>query len=452
MASPLAFSSAADIYSVKEDDGSHKSQGFKQSRPMNLVIARSPLFTIPPGLSPSGFLNSPGFFSPQSPFGMSHQQALAQVTAQAVLAHSHMQMQADYQQVSLAASTEPQIEQPSYALNEASEQQIVAPVSEPRNAQQDSSELSHDKKNQPASLVIDKPADDGYNWRKYGQKQVKGSEYPRSYYKCTHLNCPVKKKVERAPDGHITEIIYKSQHNHEKPPPNKRAKDNSDSNGNTNVQPKPESSNSQGWIGNSNKFNESIPECSAPEIDPTSNQGAPRPLPGLSESEEGGDVDNKEEIDACEPNAKRRSTEPVVSEVPLPQKTVTEPKIIVQTRSEVDLLDDGYRWRKYGQKVVKGNPHPRSYYKCTSAGCNVRKHVERASTDPKAVITTYEGKHNHDVPAARNSSHNTSNTTSMPSKPHAVVAEKHPLLKDMEFGNNDQRPVHLRLKEEQIIV
>lgn len=39
--------------------------------------------------------------------------------------------------------------------------------------------------------------------------------------------------------------------------------------------------------------------------------------------------------------------------------TVTEARIIVQTTSEIDLLDDGYRWRKYGQKVVKGNPHPR---------------------------------------------------------------------------------------------
>lgn len=33
----------------------------------------------------------------------------------------------------------------------------------------------------------------------------------------------------------------------------------------------------------------------------------------------------------------------------------------------------------------------------------MRKHIERAAHDIKAVITTYEGKHNHDVPAARGS-------------------------------------------------
>lgn len=40
-------------------------------------------------------------------------------------------------------------------------------------------------------------------------------------------------------------------------------------------------------------------------------------------------------------------------------KAVREPRVVVQTTSEVDILDDGYRWRKYGQKVVKGNPNPR---------------------------------------------------------------------------------------------
>lgn len=39
--------------------------------------------------------------------------------------------------------------------------------------------------------------------------------------------------------------------------------------------------------------------------------------------------------------------------------TSREPRVVVQTRSNIDILDDGYRWRKYGQKVVKGNPNPR---------------------------------------------------------------------------------------------
>lgn len=36
-----------------------------------------------------------------------------------------------------------------------------------------------------------------------------------------------------------------------------------------------------------------------------------------------------------------------------------EPRFVVQTMSEVNIVNDGYRWRKYGQKMVKGNPNPR---------------------------------------------------------------------------------------------
>lgn len=80
------------------------------------------------------------------------------------------------------------------------------------------------------------------------------------------------------------------------------------------------------------------------------------------------------------------------------QKRQREPRFAFMTKSEVDHLDDGYRWRKYGQKAVKNSPHPRSYYRCTSAGCGVKKRVERSSDDPTIVVTTYEGQHTHPSP------------------------------------------------------
>ncbi|XP_039050315.1 probable WRKY transcription factor 7 isoform X2 [Hibiscus syriacus] len=61
-----------------------------------------------------------------------------------------------------------------------------------------------------------------------------------------------------------------------------------------------------------------------------------------------------------------------------------------------DIPPDDYSWRKYGQKPIKGSPHPRGYYKCSSVrGCPARKHVERALDDPMMLIVTYEGDHNH---------------------------------------------------------
>ncbi|KAI3980756.1 hypothetical protein MKX01_025321 [Papaver californicum] len=76
-------------------------------------------------------------------------------------------------------------------------------------------------------------------------------------------------------------------------------------------------------------------------------------------------------------------------------KKQREQRYAFKTQSEVDHLEDGYRWRKYGQKAVKNSPFPRSYYRCTSATCGVKKRVERCSDDPSMVVTTYEGQHTH---------------------------------------------------------
>ncbi|PKA51353.1 putative WRKY transcription factor 2 [Apostasia shenzhenica] len=304
-----------------------------------------------------------------------------------------------------------------------------------------------DMKGELSSIPVNTPADDGFNWRKYGQKQVKGSEFPRSYYKCTHPNCPVKKQVERSIEGNITEIIYKGSHNHPKPPPSRRSalpcsqpfsdtpSDGSDHHvlqtnfdGN---QTWPNTQNGGSEWGNGGMEATSSSASIAEFCDPSnsmqmhvtsrfesSDVDAPQMLP-IDEEEDDeathgdfpGGCDEEEEMDS-----KRRKQDPYPIDMAA-SRAVREPRVVVQTTSEVDILDDGYRWRKYGQKVVKGNPNPRSYYKCTHAGCTVRKHVERASHDLKSVITTYEGKHNHDVPTARNSSHANSASSSSAGTP-----------------------------------
>ncbi|XP_008799447.2 WRKY transcription factor WRKY51-like [Phoenix dactylifera] len=66
-----------------------------------------------------------------------------------------------------------------------------------------------------SSKMADIPPDE-HSWRKYGQKPIKGSPYPRGYYKCSSLRgCPARKHVERAPDDPSMLIVtYEGEHRH----------------------------------------------------------------------------------------------------------------------------------------------------------------------------------------------------------------------------------------------
>lgn len=281
--------------------------------------------------------------------------------------------------------------------------------------------LEEDLKGSYTSTGTVRASEDGYNWRKYGQKQVKGSEYPRSYYKCTHANCQVKKKVERSHDGQITEIIYKGTHNHAKPQSTRRASLGSSfsmdeisemdegsfvkAEGGSvwrNIQ-----SGSKDMKLGSDWRSDGVEGTSSASVvselsDPLSiaqgkSVGVLESLetPELSstlasddDDEDGatqGSISLGDNADDDESESKRRyiilcvmafiratiattfvhiifhyrKKESCLIEANLASRAVREPRVVVQIESEVDILDDGYRWRKYGQKVVKGNPNPR---------------------------------------------------------------------------------------------
>ncbi|KAE8712893.1 putative WRKY transcription factor 29 [Hibiscus syriacus] len=79
------------------------------------------------------------------------------------------------------------------------------------------------RKNQKNRVVQHVTADDiqsdRWAWRKYGQKPIKGSPYPRSYYRCSSLKgCLARKQVERScSDPGIFIISYTGEHSHGHP-------------------------------------------------------------------------------------------------------------------------------------------------------------------------------------------------------------------------------------------
>ena len=213
----------------------------------------------------------------------------------------------------------------------------------------ESSKASHsDKKYQAIepSIVIANPfnSNDGYNWHKYGTMQVKGSEYPQSYYKCTCVGCNFRKWVEQSLAGKITEIMYEGKHNHEIPQINKLAKEVSDLNGNINSQAKPNLV-LQSLAGNMNILSEFAPAYSVPE----KNQESTVSTQTKRDREEEGVTKTREEVSHSD--------------------GTYHPTIVV------DTTNDGYKWRKYGKKKVNGNEYPRSNYRCAYPSCPAIKKV-----------------------------------------------------------------------------
>ncbi|KVH88860.1 DNA-binding WRKY [Cynara cardunculus var. scolymus] len=329
----------------------------------------------------------------------SHQEALAIVIAQAAQAHAGSKIQ-----LPGILSSSSELSPPSVAPNSNlprlnSQVEMLSPAGNAvsiRVAEADQ-KITSDSKIVSTSRTVKTPID-GYNWRKYGQKQVKSPQGSRSYYKCTYTECEAKKIESCDQYNSVTKIVYKGQHKHD--PPKK-------------------------VFTRRGKILSASSRAQERKMISTS---------GSKQNKSSGSVSNGpilvEEMDApppkrrqvtniivlffyhvmqnqnlminsyflyylfCITRVKKSSSTSPGSVLKPPKK----PKFVVHAASDVGISADGYRWRKYGQKMVKGNPHPRNYYKCTSAGCPVRKHIEMAVDGSSEVILTYKGVHDHDMP------------------------------------------------------
>ncbi|MCD7451256.1 hypothetical protein HAX54_010470 [Datura stramonium] len=292
----------------------------------------------------------------------------------------------------------------SFELSSTSVAQSVSSVPSPTLAERRSSAVvnrstgevatqSSDAKVLPLVPVLKTPTRDGYNWRKYGQKQVKSPQGSRSYYRCTHSECSAKKIECSDHTNHVMEIIYRSQHNHDPPPrvncsrESKYAVSSAPKNGKSIIAHPNRNSNETVASSLKENLQESLP------ITETANQDS-----GGSDTDT--EITIKEEH-SDEPEQKKRSRKSDTSCSESVSKPGKKPKLVVHAACDIGISSDGYRWRKYGQKMVKGNPHPRNYYRCTSAGCPVRKHIERAVDSTSALTITYKGVHDHDMPVPK---------------------------------------------------
>ncbi|KAH6794403.1 hypothetical protein C2S52_004880 [Perilla frutescens var. hirtella] len=252
-----------------------------------------------------------------------------------------------------------------------------------------------DKQNPKRLSIVPTPRtpSDGYNWRKYGQKQVKSPEGSRSYYRCTFSDCYAKKIECCDISSRLIETVYRSHHNHEPPQKLNSTRENKPALSTTPVNGSNDSSHLV------RRLNDPVPSTPSKE-QVVALYDKPETKQESSGSDETTGTNTKDQY-ADGPESKKRKKRNSTAEVESLPKPGKKPKYVVHAAGDVGISGDGYRWRKYGQKMVKGNPHPRNYYRCTSAGCPVRKHIERAVDSSSAVVITYKGIHDHDTPVPR---------------------------------------------------
>ncbi|XP_020684026.1 WRKY transcription factor 22 [Dendrobium catenatum] len=110
----------------------------------------------------------------------------------------------------------PTTQQPKFQLSPSSASTATVP---PRSQFPRTKRRKNQQKRMVCQVLADGLSGDLWAWRKYGQKPIKGSPYPRGYYRCSSSKgCLARKQVERSrTDQGMFVITYTGEHNHPLP-------------------------------------------------------------------------------------------------------------------------------------------------------------------------------------------------------------------------------------------
>ncbi|KAL3360648.1 hypothetical protein AABB24_013870 [Solanum stoloniferum] len=215
-----------------------------------------------------------------------------------------------------------------------------------------------------AKSEVEGPPDDGYSWRKYGQKDIFGAKFPRGYYRCTfrHIdNCLATKQMQRSdvdPTGF--EITYRGYHTCQ-----------------------------------CHQVTNSILQAASPGRQASHHSLIDDDYSPYFVGAEGGFDSFEGPIDGGYSSIKFEQKD--IRGAKYLRKSQFFDQVRVKTESEVENpQDDGYSWRKYGQKDVLGAKFPRGYYRCTFRyieNCLATKQMQRSDVDPTGFEITYKGYH-----------------------------------------------------------
>ncbi|KAJ7547589.1 hypothetical protein O6H91_08G093500 [Diphasiastrum complanatum] len=245
-------------------------------------------------------------------------------------------------------------------------------------------------KQSSSQTPMERPPADGYNWKKYGQKHIKVFGKIRSYYKCSIPSCSMKKNVEQSVNERINETTYIGEHNHPKPKVLRK------------------------WTCLAKKFpsgprdNDTFLDSRATDAETLKSEVVFAFKRDLSTQLQGQDcIDGNPKLPSPSTFAKEEGNQFLAvnceADQPISREQETSNadsllRVAFETRGS-KMHKDGYSWWKYGEKMIRGSRHPRSYYKCPFAGCPMRKRVTR--TAGYNSITTYHGEHKHEFPALK---------------------------------------------------